>query len=71
MKNNEFKALYNIIINNNDDQNPIFGAGFLWINLTKSQGEKITKVLVSQGYPHDDKFVYLPSGLGLSIQEWR
>lgn len=68
MKNNQFNSLYNKIINNNDDKNPIFWMGFVWVNLTKSQRKKIVKELLSQGYPHDDKFVYLPSGIGLSIQ---
>ena len=64
---NKFKAY----VETADMKDPIWWAGYLWIDLTAKQGEKMAEVLVKKGmgkFDADGKhFAEMPSGLRIMM----
>lgn len=73
MKTSDFKR-FKEIVSNAELNDPIWHAGFLWIDLTKKQGAEIISILRESPICEVKKdrlnrlCVFIPSGLGLVIE---
>ena len=69
MKNEEYKR-FKETVKEADEKNPIWWAGFLWINLTKRQARDIIEILKEQPFIKDVEVngieaYEIPSGLAI------
>lgn len=65
MKRSDFVRFRDIVTDANN-QDPIWSAGYLWLNLTERQFSEIYKILEKKGFRKDeDNTIYLPTGLGI------
>lgn len=65
MKRSDF-ARFKEIVSTCDNNDPIWHAGYLWIDLTVKQCNTIYDILVNRGCEINDKgYVLTPSGFGI------
>ena len=65
MKCSEFARFKEIVITC-DNTDPIWHAGYLWLELTRKQCDIIYDILVSRGFKINDKgYVLTPAGFGI------
>ena len=65
----EYKIFKKAIVDalmTNDEKAPVWYAGFLWINLTQRQAMETVGILLMSDLKRDEKYVYIPSGLGIA-----
>lgn len=60
-----FKA-FKEVIETADTKDPIWWAGYHWIDLTPKQANTVCGILEGRGFDRNDKgYIVLPSGLGI------
>lgn len=71
MKTQDYKNFKNLIIKATDPKDPIWWAGFLWVDLTKRQATEIVRILETKPFIKDTvtfnghEAVEIPSGLAI------
>lgn len=68
MKRADFGKFKEVIstARNND---PIWWAGYLWINLTEKQSNEVIEILTSRGFRTSANEIVIPSGLKFIIAD--
>lgn len=62
MKRSDF-GKFKEVIKNADNNDPIWWAGYLWLDLTENQYNKAYDILIDKGFPvNESGFVKMPSG---------
>ena len=68
MKRSDFIKFKEVIsIARSDD--PIWWAGYFWINLTEKQSNEVIKILTLRGFRTEDNEIVLPSGMKFIIAD--
>ena len=65
MRSDTFKKFKSVVASA-DSKDPIWWAGFYWVDLTKIQVNAVCEILVKRNFKRDDRgFLVLPSGVGI------
>jgi len=68
MKRSDFSKFKEVISNARNDD-PIWWAGYLWINLTEKQSNEVIKILTSRGFRTSANEITIPSGIKFTIAD--
>lgn len=48
-----------------DVKDPVWWAGYMWIDLTERQIKRVTELLKAKEFEQENGYVILPSGIGI------
>lgn len=68
MKRSDFGKFKEVISTAKSDD-PIWWAGYLWINLTEKQSNEVIEILTSRGFRISTNEIEIPSGIRFKIAD--